>query len=143
MNADTFVLPSGPPRIGPLPSPGTYRATPDRCILEVSRRLDPLAVRRRRCTTRSSSLVIAADSPDPRLTVEAEERGGGALEFTATEFKPTNSGGFDISGELSLRDTTIPLTLRTRVVDREDDRLLIIGTGHAHRVRLLLAADFR
>lgn len=88
MNADTFVLPSGPPRIGPLPSPGTYRAAPDRCILEVSRRLDPLAVRRR-------------------------------------------------------RDTTIPLTLRTRVVDREDDRLLIIGTGHAHRVRLLLAADFR
>lgn len=35
MTADTFVLPSHPPRFGPLPEPGTYRADPGRCILEV------------------------------------------------------------------------------------------------------------
>jgi hypothetical protein len=143
MTAETFVLPSHPPRIGVLPEPGTYGADRNRCILEVSGSFGPLSLLRRRCRIRESSLVIAPDTHDPRLTVEAEERGRRAIRFVSTAFVPTNSGGLDISGELSVRDDTVPFTLRTRVVGHGINRLLIIGTGRVHRIRLLLAADFR
>jgi hypothetical protein len=139
MTADTSVLPSRP-----FLEPGIYHAGPARCVLEIAALFGPIAALRRRCAVRDSRLVIAStDSLEPYLEVEAEDRKERTIRFASTSIAGTDSGGLDISGELTLNDEAIPLTLRARVVGEGINRLLIIGTGRVRRIRLLLAADFR
>jgi hypothetical protein len=139
MTADTSVLPSRP-----FLEPGIYHAGPARCVLELAALFGPIAALRRRCAVLDSRLVIAStDSLEPYLEVEAEDRKERTIRFASTSIAGTDFGGLDISGELTLNDEAIPLTLRARVVGEGINRLLIIGTGRVRRIRLLLAADFR
>ena len=166
MTAETLVLPPHPPRSGTLPDPGTYRAEPGRCILEISASFGPLTTLRNRFAVGENRLDIAAGESRPhhRLDVEAS-RQRRSIRFASTGFEaaePAEPGGLRIPGELHVRDGAVPLTLRARIVSRGEDRLLIIGTARiaysqvrelcsfrlprpvpTGRISLLLAADFR
>lgn len=160
----TAALP--PPRPGPdwLPDPGTYGATPDRCITELTGRVGPLPTLRRRLTPVDATLTVAPDAEDCVLSLELRGRvlRGRSLTFVSTAIRSKDDGArLRVAGELALGDAPVPATLPLRVVDRTADRLLVVGTlgvpyralrrttgftlprtRPAARIRLLVAAEF-
>jgi polyisoprenoid-binding protein YceI len=181
--ADTAVLPQ--PRVSWLPRTGSYRAEAGRCILEISASTGPLTTLRGRLSVLDTQLTV--DESDYRLAslhIEASsgsfrttrplatrrligKRGLDAgnhrlVRFESAAIEEVGRKQLSIPGELYLRDEPIDVRLSTRVVGREDDRLLILGTGRisyralrqtcgfrlpwsvpADHLRILLAADFR
>ena len=84
------------------------------------------------------------------------------MRFESTGIDATDRSLLSIPGELYLRGEPVGICLKTRVVGRDDDRLLILGTARidyrelreacglrlpwsvpADRIGILLAADFR
>ncbi|MCX4884203.1 hypothetical protein [Streptomyces sp. NBC_00847] len=160
----TATLP--PPRPGPdwLPTPGTYSAAPDRCIVELSARLGPLTTLRRRLTALDATLTVAPDPDDCVLKLELAGRtlNGRVLTFVSTSLTPTDEATrLHVPGELALAGDPATAVLGFRVVERTADRLLLLGTLRlpyralrrttgltlprtrpAAGIRLLVAAEF-
>jgi polyisoprenoid-binding protein YceI len=182
MNADTAALP--PPRPKWLPEPGSYRAEAGRCFLEISASVGPLTTLRGRLAVLDNQLTVDGGDHLSSLCVEASTgslrttrplvtrklRGGRGLDSRAhrvVRFEPAAIDEVDrkllsIPGDLYLRGEPVRIRLKTRVIGRDDDRLLILGTARvsyravreacsfwlpwsvpADHVRILLAADFR
>ncbi len=151
MTAETLVLPPRPSRSAALPDPGTYRASPGRCVLELSACAGPLTTLRGRFAVLDTRLVVAPDPSHTRLSVEAStaslrttrplatshitgRRGLAArqhrtIRFESSDFELDEPDRITISGSLYLRDAPIPVALNTRVVGHRSDRLLILGVG--------------
>ncbi|MEU9393004.1 hypothetical protein AB0D86_23775 [Streptomyces sp. NPDC048324] len=167
----TETLPAALPPVpeGPawLPRPGTYAASADRCIVELTARLGPLVTLRRRLTADDATLVVAPSADDCVLSLKltGDALGGDELTFASTAVEPEADGSrLRVTGEFATGDTTVPsvpATLVLRVVERTDDRLLVLGTLRlpygplrrttgfvlsrtrpADRLRLLVAAEF-
>jgi polyisoprenoid-binding protein YceI len=184
MTTETLILPPRPSRPADLPDPGTYRARPGRCVFEISADAGPLTTLRGRFAVLDTRLVVGEADERTSLAVEASAgslrttrplatrrltgsrglavRQNRVIRFESTGFETDEPGRLTIPGNLHLRGEPIPLTLDTRIVGRDRDRLLILGVGHvayntlrattpfrlpwsvpAGRIRILLAADFR
>ncbi|MFJ1973834.1 hypothetical protein ACIO93_34830 [Streptomyces sp. NPDC087903] len=173
MNTKTLpaaVLP--PVSKGPswLPHPGTYTATGDRVIVELTSWFGPLVTLSRRLTAEEAALVVALSADDCVLSLRltGDVLGGEELSFVSTAIQPEPATAVGtrlrVPGQLSTGDASVPsvpATLALRVVERADDRLLVLGTTRvpygplrrttgftlsrirpADRLRLLVAAEF-
>ncbi|MFH8735854.1 hypothetical protein [Streptomyces sp. NPDC017964] len=163
----TATLPPVPEGPAWLPGPGTYMATGDRCVVELTARLGPLVTLRRRLTADEAALTVAPSAADCVLSLKltGAALGGEALSFVSTAVEPEAQGSrLRLPGELATADPTVPAvpaTLTLRVVERTDDSLLVLGatrvpygplrrstgftlsrTRPADRLRLLVAAEF-
>ncbi|MGP3950763.1 YceI family protein [Streptomyces sp. 7N604] len=183
------TTPAPPPAPGPdwLPSPGTYAVAPGLSVAELTARLGPLPTLRGRMTLAGASLTVAAD-PDPALSTLRIDLDSGSLRtgrllgdgrlrgrrgldaerhplltFVSRRIEPAAGGKrLDVPGDLVVRGVPIATTLRLRVVEPTEDRLLVVGhaeapyrplsratgfalprpTAPASRLRLLVAAEF-
>jgi polyisoprenoid-binding protein YceI len=165
MTTETLVLPPRPSRPTDLPDPGVYRATPGRCILELSANAGPLTTMRGRFAVLDARLVVEEGAHRASITIEAiaaslrttrplatrrltGNRGLAARRHRLVRFE---SAGFEtgvpdrlvIPGSLYLRDEPIPVTLDARVVGRGRDRLLVLGTGRFAYTTLRAATPVR
>ncbi|OLZ64045.1 hypothetical protein AV521_36490 [Streptomyces sp. IMTB 2501] len=158
-----------PPRthLDCLPRPGAYAAAADRCIVELAYRIGPLVTLRRRPDVAEAALAIAPRPEDCvlSLVLGGDALGGELLAFTGTGIEPVARGArLRMPGSLGTGDATLeplPATLLLRVVERTDDRLLVVGTTRvpygvlrrttgfalsrirpARHLDLLLAAEF-
>jgi hypothetical protein len=175
----TVTLPTVPPppesygKAGPLPLPGRYAAAPGRSLVELTGWYGPLPTGRRRVTLTGASLTVPETAPDKRpeqpVPVFRFEfgagggRGRGARSVLVSEQVDSFDDGrrLRIIGDIELRGVAFPLLLWLRVVERADDRLLVVGTARlpyrllrratgfrfgwlrpATRLRLLIAAEF-
>ncbi|OIK02876.1 hypothetical protein BIV23_24090 [Streptomyces monashensis] len=120
---------------GRLPRPGAYAAAPGRCVTELTHRLGPLVVLRRRADVEEAALTVAPDGQDSvlRLTLGGDALGGELLTLVGTAIEPMAGGArLRVHGSLGTGDAsleTLPATLLLRVVERTDDRLLVVGTA--------------
>jgi hypothetical protein len=142
-------------------------ATADRCVVELTARLGPLVTLRRRLTADEAVLTVAPSAADCVLSLKltGAALGGEALSFVSAAVEPEAGGSrLRLPGELATADTSAPsvrVTLTLRVVERTNDRLLVLGTTRvlygplrrstgftlsrirpADRLRLLVAAEF-
>lgn len=163
----TAPLPPVPESPSWLPRPGTYTATGDRVIVELTARLGPLVTLRRRLTADDATLTVAPSPDDGLLSLKltGDALGGDELSFVSTSIEPgAGSSRLYIEGELATGDPTVsslPVAMTLRVVERTDAGLLALGilrvpygplrraTGFvlsrirpADRLRLLVAAEF-
>ncbi|WP_406493397.1 hypothetical protein OHB06_21630 [Streptomyces sp. NBC_01604] len=174
----TVTLPTVPPppdsRTGTgrsLPLPGRYSVAPGRSLAELTAWYGPLPTRRRRITLAGASLTVSdprSDTDAQTLLAEAEhprfhfEFDDPRLEAALTSERVHESHGrLQLSGDLDLNGVAFPVLLRLRVVERADDRLLVVGAARlpyrllrratgfrlpwrvpATRLRLLVAAEF-
>jgi polyisoprenoid-binding protein YceI len=151
MTAETSVLPAHPARSGTLPAPGTYRADPGRCILEISASFGLLTTLRGRFAVLESRLEVAAEEHRSTLSIRASAgslrttrpfatrrligrrglavRQHRTISFASTGFEAREPDRIGIPGELGVRGEAIPLTLHSRVVGQGRNRLLIIATA--------------
>ncbi|MFE9442585.1 hypothetical protein ACFYO2_27155 [Streptomyces sp. NPDC006602] len=175
----TVTLPTVPPppksRAGTgrlLPLPGRYTVAPGRSLAELTAWYGPLPTRRRRVRLAGASLDVSGPRSDtdtqtllteaerPRFRFDFDDRRGLKAALTAEEVHESD-GRLQLSGDLDLNDVAFPVLLRLRVVERADDRLLVVGTARlpyrllrratgfrlpwrvpATRLRLLVAAEF-
>ncbi|MGR4854866.1 hypothetical protein [Streptomyces sp. LARHCF252] len=163
----TVTLPTVPPppqsRDGAgrrLPLPGRYTVAPGRSLTELTAWYGPLPVLRRRVTLGEASLTVPEDAERPSLRYEFDDRRFSAV-LTSEQLDEVHGGRLQLTGDLDLNGLAFPVLLRLRVVERADDRLLVVGharlpyrllrraTGFrlprhrpATRLRLLVAAEF-
>ncbi|MFH8497351.1 hypothetical protein [Streptomyces coeruleorubidus] len=165
----TVTLPTVPPPPGsrggagrrlPLPLPGRYTVAPGRSLTELTAWYGPLPVLRRRVTLGGASLTVPEDAEHPSFRYEFDDRPLSAV-LTSEQVDEVHGGRLQLTGDLGLNGLTFPVLLRLRVVERADDRLLVVGharlpyrllrraTGFrlpwrrpATRLRLLVAAEF-
>ncbi|MFI6855764.1 hypothetical protein [Streptomyces sp. NPDC050416] len=162
----TVTLPTVPPpspsRGGAgsrLPLPGRYTVAPGRSLTELTAWCGPLPVLRRRVTLGGASLTVPEDAEHPSFRYEFDDR---LLSAALTSERVDEvHGRLQLTGDLDLDGLAFPVLLRLRVVERADDRLLVVGharlpyrllrraTGFrlpwrrpATRLRLLVAAEF-
>lgn len=165
MTTETLVLPPRPSRPAVLPDPGTYRARPGRCVLEISTAAGPLTTLRGRFAVLDAQLIVDQDDSRTRLTVEASAgslrttrplaarrltgprglavRQHRIIRFESTGFEAAEPGRLSIPGNLHLRGVAVPVVLDTRVVGRGRDRLLILGVGRLDYSALQATTAFR
>ncbi|GAA2427085.1 hypothetical protein [Streptomyces coeruleofuscus] len=162
----TVTLPTVPPppqsRDGAgrrLPLPGRYTVAPGRSLTELTAWYGPLPVLRRRVTLGGASLTVPEDAEGPSFRYEFDDRPLSAV--LTSEQVEVHGSRLQLTGDLVLNGLTFPVLLRLRVVERADDRLLVVGharlpyrllrraTGFrlpwrrpATRLRLLVAAEF-
>ncbi|MET9681930.1 hypothetical protein [Streptomyces coeruleorubidus] len=163
----TVTLPTAPPpphsRDGAhrrLPLPGRYTVAPGRSLTELTAWYGPLPVLRRRVTLGAASLAVPEDAGHPSFRYEFDDRLLSAV-LASEQVDEVHGGRLQLTGDLDLNGLTFPVLLRMRVVERADDRLLVVGharlpyrllrraTGSrlpwrrpATRLRLLVAAEF-
>jgi hypothetical protein len=150
-----------------LPHPGRYTVAPTRSLVELTTWYGPLPTRRRRVTLTDASLTVPDDDLTPatlRFEFGDLDRADGAPTVLASDTVELLDGGrkLQLIGDLNLRGVRFPALLRLRVVERADDRLLVMGTARlpyrllrratgfrpgrlprpATRLRLLVAAEF-
>lgn len=187
MTADTTEtrpLPTtGPGPLPGLPLPGDYLAPAGRCVVELSARTGPLTTLRVRFDGPAVRLTVDEDAERCTLQMTADasavrlpgrpfarrrllgRRGLDAtrnpeIQLLAEGFTQTGDNRLTAGGLLALRGTTHPTRLDARVVERADDRLILLATADvpyravrrasgftlprltpAGRLRLLIAAD--
>ncbi|GGS66636.1 hypothetical protein [Streptomyces violaceus] len=143
-----------------LPLPGRYTVAPGRSLTELTAWYGPLPVLRRRVTLGEASLTVPEDAERPSLRYEFDDRRFAAV-LTSEQVDEVHGGRLQLTGDLDLNGLAFPVLLRLRVVERADDRLLVVGharlpyrllrraTGFrlpwprpATRLRLLVAAEF-
>lgn len=148
-----------------LPRPGRYAVAPDRSLVELTTWYGPLPTRRRRVTLTEASLAVS-DTPAPAFRFEFGDldRADATPTVLTSDTVELLDGGrkVQLTGDLDLRGVRFPALLRLRVVERTDDRLLVVGTARlpyrllrratgfrpgrlprpATRLRLLVAAEF-
>lgn len=177
-----------PPTTGPgalpgLPLPGDYQAPADQCVVELSARTGPLTTLRVRFGGPAVRLTVDEDAERCTLQMTADasavrlpgrpfarrgllgRRGLDAtrnpeLQLFVEAFTQTGDDRLTADGLLAIRGTTHPTRLDARVVERADDRLILLATADvpyravrrasgftlprltpAGRLRLLIAAD--
>ncbi|MCX5558207.1 hypothetical protein [Streptomyces sp. NBC_00038] len=162
----TVTLPTVPPppesRSGTgrlLPRPGRYTVAPGRSLAELTAWYGPLPTRRRRVPLSAASLTVSAEAEHPEFRFEFD--GTHLTAALTSERIDRVRGRLQLTGDLDLNDVGFPVLLRLRVVERADDRLLVVGTARlpyrllrratgfrlpwhlpATRLRLLVAAEF-
>ncbi|WP_200307786.1 hypothetical protein [Streptomyces adelaidensis] len=152
---------TGPP---PLPLPGRYAVAPDRSLVELTAWYGPLATGRHRVTLTGASLTVpdGSEQQQPEFRFEFTGRAG-ARSVLVSEQVDSFDGGrrLRLLADLEVRGVAFPALLWLRVVERADDRLLVVGTARlpyrllrratgfrfgrprpATRLRLLVAAEF-
>ncbi|MGK5697508.1 hypothetical protein ACSNOJ_32260 [Streptomyces sp. URMC 128] len=142
-----------------LPLPGRYTVAPGRSLTELTAWCGPLPVLRRRVTLGEASLTVLEDAENPSFRYEFDDHRLCAV-LTSEQVDEVH-GRLQLTGELDLGGTAFPVLMRLRVIERADDRLLVVGharlpyrllrraTGFrlpwhrpATRLRLLVAAEF-
>jgi hypothetical protein len=162
----TVTLPTAT-AAGVLPRPGRYAVAPDRSLVELTTWYGPLPTHRRRVTLADATLTVPdepASPPTLRCTFGDLDRTDGTPTVLTSDTVELIDGGrqLQLTGDLKLRGVRFPALLRLRVVERADDRLLVVGTAllpyrllrratgyrpgrlprPATRLRLLVAAEF-
>jgi hypothetical protein len=118
-----------------LPRAGAYTTAANRCITELTYRIGPLVTLRRRADVEKAALTIAPDPEDCVLSLAlgGDALGGELLTFVSTAVEPVAGGTrLRLPGSLGTGDASlepVPATLLLRVVERTDDRLLVLGTA--------------
>ncbi|MEV0640014.1 YceI family protein [Streptomyces sp. NPDC050619] len=161
----TVTLPTVPPPPqsrddpGRLPLPGRYTVASGRSLCELTAWYGPLPTMRRRVRLAAGSLAVPAESEHPDFSFEFD---GTDLTATLTSERIDDTGGeLQVTGDLDVNGVAFPVLLHLRVVERAEDRLLVVGharlpyrllrraTGFrlrwrrpASRLRLLVAAEF-
>ncbi|MET9528569.1 hypothetical protein [Streptomyces coeruleorubidus] len=143
-----------------LPLPGRYTVAPGRSLIELTSWYGPLPVLRRRVTLGGASLTVPEDAEHSSFRFEFDDRMLSAV-FTSEQVDEVHGGRLQLTGDLGLNGSAFPVLLRLRVVERADDRLLVVGHARlpyrllrratefrlpwrrpATRLRLLVAAEF-
>ncbi|UUU33418.1 hypothetical protein JIX56_28180 [Streptomyces sp. CA-210063] len=166
----TVTLPTVPPppesRGGtdppPFPLPGRYAVAPDRSLVELTAWYGPLPTGRRRVTLTGASLTVPDGSEQPVFRFEFVGRAGARSVLVSEQVDSLDGGRrLRLLADLDVRGVAFPVLLWLRVVERGDDRLLVVGTARlpyrllrratgfrfgrlrpATRLRLLVAAEF-
>ncbi|MFF7790142.1 hypothetical protein [Streptomyces sp. NPDC007991] len=142
-----------------LPLPGRYTVSPGRSLTELTAWCGPLPVLRRRITLGEASLTVPEDAEHPSFRYVFDDRRLSAV-LTSEQVDEVH-GRLQLTGDLDLDGAGFPVLMRLRVVERADDRLLVVGharlpyrllrraTGFrlpwhrpATRLRLLVGAEF-
>ncbi|MER5214695.1 hypothetical protein ABT063_30100 [Streptomyces sp. NPDC002838] len=112
---------------------------------------------RRRVRLADASLTVPDDAAEPFFRYEFDGRPLKAALGSERVDVAETGGRLHLTADLHLNGTAFPALLHLRVVDRTDDRLLVVGTARllrratgfrlpwrrpATRLRLLVAAEF-
>ena len=133
------------------PTPGSYRATEGRCILEISAALGPLTTLRGRFAVLDNSLVVEDTGERAALALEASvpslrttrplagrrvlgRRGldaghHGLLRLRADRISTVDEARWRIRAKLTIRATPIDITMKARIAACEEDRIAFIAIG--------------
>jgi hypothetical protein len=149
----TVTLPTVPP-------PRRLTVAPGRSLTELTAWYGPFPVRRRRVPLAAAALETPADTGHPAYRFEFDDRELRAV-LTSERVEDLPGDRFQLTADLTLGETAFPVLLLMRVVDRAEDRLLVVGTARlpyrllrratgfrlpwrlpATRLRLLVAAEF-
>ncbi|MFF7950877.1 hypothetical protein [Streptomyces griseorubiginosus] len=149
----TVTLPTVPP-------PRRLSVPPDRSLAELTAWYGPLPVRRRRVPLAAAALDLPAEAGQPAFRFEFDDRELRAV-LTSERVEDLPGDRLQLTADLAVDGTAFPVLLRLRVVDRSEDRLLVVGTARlpyrllrratgfrlpwrlpATRLRLLVAAEF-
>ncbi|MEU9174478.1 hypothetical protein AB0D34_43120 [Streptomyces sp. NPDC048420] len=149
----TVTLPTVPP-------PRRLTVAPGRSLAELTAWYGPLPVRRRRIPLASAALETPAETEHPAYRFEFDDRELRAV-LTSERVEELPGDRLQLTTDLVLDGVAFPALLRLRVVDRAEDRLLVVGTARlpyrllrratgfrlpwrlpATRLRLLVAAEF-
>ncbi|MFE3856324.1 hypothetical protein ACFXPN_34990 [Streptomyces griseorubiginosus] len=149
----TVTLPTVPP-------PRRLTVSPGRSLAELTAWYGPLPVRRRRIPLAAAGLTLPADAGQPAFRFEFDDRELRAV-LSSERVEDLPGDRLQLTADLDVDGTPFPVLLRLRVVDRAEDRLLVVGTARlpyrllrratgfrlpwrlpATRLRLLVAAEF-
>ncbi|WP_030324920.1 hypothetical protein [Streptomyces sp. NRRL B-3229] len=149
----TVTLPTVPP-------PRRLSVPPDRSLAELTAWYGPLPVRRRRVPLAAATLDLPVEAGQPAFRLEFDDRELRAV-LTSERVEDLPGDRLQLTADLDIDGTAFPVLLRLRVVDRSEDRLLVVGTARlpyrllrratgfrlpwrlpATRLRLLVAAEF-
>ncbi|MFJ9105009.1 hypothetical protein ACIRJM_41865 [Streptomyces sp. NPDC102405] len=149
----TVTLPTVPP-------PQRHTVAPGRSLAELTAWYGPLPLRRRRVPIAEASMETSQDAGQPSFRFEFDDRELRAV-LTSEQVDALPGDRLQLTGNLALNGVAFPVLLRLRVVERDEDRLLVVGaaklpyrllrraTGFrlpwripATRLRLLVAAEF-
>ncbi|MCX5256656.1 YceI family protein [Streptomyces canus] len=149
----TVTLPTVPP-------PQRHTVAPGRSLTELTAWYGPLPLRRRRIPLAEASMEMSPDAEQPAFSFSFDDRELRAV-LTSEQVDALPGDRLQLTGDLTLNGVAFPVLLRLRVVERAEDRLLVVGaaklpyrllrraTGFrlpwripATRLRLLVAAEF-
>ncbi|MEU0425118.1 hypothetical protein ABZ235_16175 [Streptomyces canus] len=149
----TVTLPTVPP-------PQRYTVAPGRSLIELTAWYGPLPLRRRRVPLAGASMEMAQGAAQPSFRFEFDDRELRAV-LTSERVDAVPGDRLQLTGDVDLNGVAFPVLLRLRVVDRDEDRLLVVGAARlpyrllrratgfrlpwripATRLRLLVAAEF-
>lgn len=151
----TVTLPTVPP-------PRRHTVAPGRSLAELTAWYGPLPLRRRRIPLAEASMETPADAAagQPAFRFAFDDRELRAV-LTSERVDTVPGDRLQLTGDLDVNGVAFPVLLRLRVVERAEDRLLVVGaaklpyrllrraTGFrlpwrlpATRLRLLVAAEF-
>lgn len=149
----TVTLPTVPP-------PRRLTVAPGRSLAELTAWYGPLPVRRRRIPLAAAHLETPADTEHPVYRFEFDDRELRAV-LTSERVEDLPGDRLQLTADLAFDDVPFPVLLQLRVLDRAEDRQLVVGTARlpyrllrratgfrlrwrlpATRLRLLVAAEF-
>lgn len=149
----TVTLPTVPP-------PRRHTVAPGRSLAELTAWYGPLPLRRRRVPLAEASMEMLPDAEQPAFRFSFDHRELRAV-LTSERVDAVPGDRLQLTGDLDLNGVAFPVLLRLRVVERDEDRLLVVGTAKlpyrllrratgfrlpwripATRLRLLVAAEF-
>jgi hypothetical protein len=149
----TVTLPTVPP-------PRRHTVAPGRSLAELTAWYGPLPLRRRRIPLAEASMQMSPDAEQPAFRFAFDDRELRAV-LTSERVDAMPGDRLQLTGDLDVNGVAFPVLLRLRVVERAEDRLLVVGaaklpyrllrraTGFrlpwrlpATRLRLLVAAEF-
>ena len=147
----TVTLPAAqPPQESPdgadsLPRPGRYAVAPGRSLVELGAYYGPLLTYRRRVALAGASLLVPGPSEQPVFRFEFSGIGSGPRAVLTSEAVELLDSGrrLQLTGDLDVRGVAFPVLLRLRVVERAEDRLLVVGTARLPYRLLRRATGFR
>ena len=143
-----------------VPPPRRRSLSPGRSLAELTAWYGPLPVRRRRIPLAAAALDMSADAGQPAFRFVFDDRELRAV-LTSERVEDLPGDRLQLTADLDVDGVAFPVLLRLRVVDRAEDRLLVVGTVRlayrllrratgfrlpwrlpATRLRLLVAAEF-
>ncbi|MFD5595688.1 hypothetical protein [Streptomyces griseorubiginosus] len=131
----TVTLPTVPP-------PRRLSVPPDRSLAELTAWYGPLPVRRRRVPLAAAALDLPAEAGQPAFRFEFDDRELRAV-LTSERVEELPGDRLQLTGDLDVGGVAFPVLLRLRVVDRAEDRLLVVGTARLPYGLLRRATGFR
>ncbi|KPI24475.1 hypothetical protein OK074_6972 [Actinobacteria bacterium OK074] len=129
---------------GPLPRPGHYAVAPGRSLVELTAWYGPLPTLRRRIALASAALTVPEDSEPAAFRFEfTDPRLPDDTVLSCDHAEPLGPARLQLLGDIRLSGTDFPALLTLRVVERADDRLLVVGTARLPHRLLHRATGFR